>query len=70
MNLKKKKGLIILFLFHLTMFKETFGIHHHPRIPINFLEGSVFFEKKVFVLSKKSLSSAKKSAFSTKSHPG
>ena len=50
MNLKKKKSLIILFLFHLTIFKGTFGIHHHPRIPINFLEGSVFFEKKRLIL--------------------
>ena len=30
--------------------KEVFAIHHHPRIPINFLEDSNFLGKKRLIL--------------------
>ena len=49
MNLKKKSSFII-FLFSLILSKEIYSIHHHPRIPINFLENSIFFGKKRVVL--------------------
>lgn len=49
MNLKKKSSFII-FLFSLIFSKEIYSIHHHPRIPINFLENSIFFGKKRVVL--------------------
>ena len=51
MNLKKKSSFII-FLFSLIFSKEIYSIHHHPRIPINFLENSIFFgEKRVVLLN-------------------
>lgn len=50
MNLKKKKSLFLIILPLLFGLKEVFAIHHHPRIPINFLEDSNFLGKKRLIL--------------------
>ena len=50
MNFKKKNALTLLFLFQFFILKEVLAIHHHPRFPINFLEGSIFLGKKRLIV--------------------
>ena len=49
-NLKNKNCSLVFFLYLFLFFKETFAIHHHPRLPINFLENSIFFGKKRVII--------------------
>ena len=51
MNLKKN-CLFVFFVCLFSFFKEVLAIHHHPRLPINYLENSIFFgEKRVVFLN-------------------
>ena len=48
----KKNCLFVFFVCLFSFFKETIAIHHHPRIPVNYLENSIFFgEKRVVFLN-------------------
>ena len=58
MNLKK--SLILFFLLKMVIFQDIFAIHHHPRIPINFLENSIFFGKQRVILLNVTKNEAKK----------
>ena len=51
MNLKKN-CLFVFFVCLFSFFQEVLAIHHHPRLPINYLENSIFFgEKRVVFMN-------------------
>ncbi len=59
MNLKKN-CLFVFFVCLFSFFKEVLAIHHHPRLPINYLENSIFFGEKRVVFMNISKSEALK----------